>query len=112
MGHLAEDAQRGRALADHADPGYRVGIRRVGAARVVADHRVEPHVGRPDHLESAETGGDDGVLTDAVGVTDPESQRLARSQGEDHQRRLLLVLEEVEGTVVEDRAVLVDLHQR
>ena len=103
---VAEDADRRRAGRALGEVGEREGVARVGAVGVVDDQRVLADLGDVGHGEAA------------VGARGPRRARPRRRSGSARRARAriwfgrpALAAHRVEGAVVEDVAVLVDLDE-
>ena len=102
----AEDAERQRPGAQHAQAGEGEGQRRVLAAGVVDDQAVGA-----DLVDARDAQRPVVVADDAELVVEAEADRLAVDELDAVDGRGVLVGEVVEGAVVEDRAVLEDLDE-
>ncbi len=102
---VAQDADRGRPDGRFGEPRQRGRVARVGAVGVVDDERVLAHLGDLGDREAAVGGADHAAL-----VLGAEADRLAVLEA-DLVRRAALAAHGVEGAVVEDVAVLVDLDE-
>ncbi len=110
---LAEDADRRLVeVAGVGQPGDRERRRRVRVVRVVDEQRVVADVGDVDDLDAAGRRGGPGPWCPGRPRRGAEPDRLAVHERDDRVGLGVGVLDRVEGAVVEDRAVLVDLDQR
>ena len=116
MVDLPEDPDRRLGeLAGVGEPGERERGRRVVGVCVVDEQVGRVDVGDVHHPHAAGGGvADDAPGAEAVLAGGAEPDRLAVLERDDRRRpwcRGGLLVDRVEGAVVEDRAVLVDLHQ-